>query len=300
MFKIAWAKTYNHPLPQGHRFPMEKYDLLPEQLLYEGTIRPENLFTPDILPEEKLLKIHDSHYWQQLSNLELSPKQQRVSGFPHSKALIERELQIMQGTLQAAEFALQHGAACNIAGGTHHAFNNKAEGFCLLNDIAIAAQHLLDEGKAKRILVVDLDVHQGNGTAKIFENEKRVFTFSMHGKDNYPLHKEQSDLDIPLEHQTNDKEYLKLLSSNLPRLIEHHEPDFIFYQSGVDVLASDKLGKLALSKEGCKQRDKLVLDLCHKNNIPICASMGGGYSERISEIVDAHANVYRLIAERWF
>lgn len=300
MFKIAWSPIYHHPLPDGHKFPMEKYSLLPEQLLYEGTIDEDSFFAPDSVTEEDLLRVHDPGYWNRLRNLQLTPSEQRRSGFPHSDQLIERERCIMQGTLQAALYALKHGAAANIAGGTHHAYTNRAEGFCLLNDMAIAARYLLDHQFAKRILVVDLDVHQGNGTAEIFRDDPSVFTFSMHGRDNYPLHKEKSDLDVELPKGTSDEVYLKQLRYHLPRIADAFEPDFVFYQCGVDVLASDKLGHLNLSIQGCRERDREVIATCYRQGLPLAISMGGGYSERIADIIDAHANTYRLIAESYF
>lgn len=300
MFKIAWSEIYAHHLPEGHRFPMEKYNLIPEQLIYEGTISEENLFAPAPLPEEIILKTHDQEYWERLSQLQLTRQEVRRTGFPHSEALIQREICIMQGTLDCARFALEHGISMNIAGGTHHAFTNKGEGFCLLNDIAIAAIQLLDEDVLQQVLVVDLDVHQGNGTAQIFENDDRVFTFSMHGAANYPMHKEKSDLDVGLPDGIEDKAYLKLLGEHLPRLIDEVEPDMIFYQCGVDVLATDKLGRLGMTLDGCKERDHMVLEAGKRNNIPICASMGGGYSPQIKYIVEAHSNTYRLAQEMFF
>ena len=216
MLKIAYRKEYAHPLPENHRFPMEKYELLPEQLLYEGTVTENNFFSPNLLSEEDILAIHKEEYWHKLKNLTLSRKEERRTGFPLSAALVERERIINQGTIDAANFALQYGVSMNIAGGTHHAFTDRGEGFCLLNDIAIAALYLLKNKKAKKILVVDLDVHQGNGTAEIFRHNPDVFTFSMHGKGNYPMQKEKSDLDIELEDKTDDKTYLRVLRENLP------------------------------------------------------------------------------------
>ncbi|WP_207434197.1 histone deacetylase family protein [Sabulibacter ruber] len=300
MLKIAWSPEYAHPLPENHRFPMLKYELLPEQLLYEGTVSQENFFKPTALPENQIVRVHEKDYWRRLSHLELTASEIRKTGFPLSKELVEREIIIMGGTVQAAEFALQYGVAMNIAGGTHHAFTDRGEGFCLLNDNALAAQYLLDEGKAHQILIVDLDVHQGNGTAQIFAHEPRVFTFSMHGGNNYPLHKEKSDLDVPLPDGIEDAAYLQLLREHLPALLDRVEPDFVFFQSGVDVLSSDKLGKLALTHAGCKERDRLVLELCHQHNVPVCASMGGGYSTRIADIVEAHANTFRLAQQIFF
>lgn len=300
MLKIANHKVYAHPLPEGHKFPMEKYDLLPQQLIYEGTVTENNFFIPSSLSDEIILKTHEKDYFEKLKNLQLTAKEQRKTGFPHSKELIEREITIMGGTLQAAQYALEFGVAFNIAGGTHHAYTNRGEGFCLLNDIAIAANQLLNLGSIKKVLVVDLDVHQGNGTAQIFQNNADVFTFSMHGKNNYPLHKEVSDLDIELLDGTDDKTYLETLKETLPKLLELQQPDFIFYQCGVDVLKTDKLGKLGLSMQGCKERDRYVLELAKNNQIPLMASMGGGYSEKISDIVEAHANTYRLAQVIYF
>jgi acetoin utilization deacetylase AcuC-like enzyme len=294
MVKIAHHALYAHPLPEGHRFPMLKYELIPEQLLHEGTIGPEHLFEPETLSEDVILQTHDKAYWASLRDLELAPAAQRRIGFPLSAQLVEREIRIAQGTIDGALFALQYGIAFNVAGGTHHAGSFWGEGFCLLNDQAIAANYLLSKDLAKRILIIDLDVHQGNGTAEIFDQEPRVFTFSMHGDKNFPFRKERSDLDIPLADGTGDLEYLGILGRTLPSLLEQHQPDFVFYLSGVDVLATDKLGKLSLSAEGCKERDRLVFQFCKDHRLPVQVSMGGGYSPEIRHIVDAHCNTFRL------
>ncbi|QMU30486.1 histone deacetylase family protein [Adhaeribacter radiodurans] len=300
MLKIAWTEQYAHALPPGHRFPMLKYDLLPDQLLHEGTIESANLFRPEPLPDSIILTTHDPVYWQRLRDLQLTPSEIRKTGFPLSQELVNREVVIMNGTVQAALFALQYGIAMNVAGGTHHAFTNRGEGFCLLNDMAIAANYLLQHHLAKQILIVDLDVHQGNGTAQIFQTEPQVFTFSMHGSHNYPLQKEKSDLDVPLPDGIEDDAYLQQLFDHLPRLIDQVKPDFIFYQAGVDILATDKLGRLKVSMEGCKRRDRYVLETCKQNHIPVAVSMGGGYSERIATIVEAHANTFRLAQYVYF
>lgn len=300
MLKIAFHPIYKHPLPEGHRFPMEKYDLLPKQLLHEGTCEEANFFEPDFPEKDPILAVHDKDYFSRLLNLELSKKEVRVSGFPLSQELVDREQIIADGTIKACDFALEHGIAMNIAGGTHHAFTNRAEAFCLLNDQAIGARYLQKTGKAKKILIVDLDVHQGNGTAEIFKNDDSVFTFSMHGKGNYPFRKEQSDLDIELPDGTKDDEYLKKLKSTLPDLIEKRNPDFIFYLCGVDILETDKLGRLSCSIDGCKERDRFVLQTCHDLEIPVECSMGGGYSKEIKHIIEAHANTYRLAQKIYF
>ncbi len=300
MLKIAYSPVYKYELPDGHRFPMIKYELLPEQLLYEGSISESNLFHPEPLTEVDILLTHDIDYWQKLKTLSLSKKEIRKIGFPLSEQLVTRGTHIANGTLQCAHYALQHGVAMNIAGGTHHSFSDRGEGFCLLNDIAIAANVLLRDKIAKKILVVDLDVHQGNGTAQIFQAESRVFTFSMHGAKNYPTKKEKSDLDIGLADKTEDEEYLSILKNTLPKLIDEVQADFVFYLSGVDVLASDKLGRLSLSRAGCKTRDQIVFELCHKNELPVAVSMGGGYSKKIADIVEAHANTFRVAQEVFF
>lgn len=300
MLKVAWSDIYNHSLPEGHRFPMEKYELLPKQLLHEGTIEECNIFKPRKLLESEVLAVHTSDYWNKLKTLDLSREEERKSGFPITDKLVSRELEINGGTIQCANYALEYGCAMNIAGGTHHAYTNRAEGFCLLNDIAIAARYLIVGKKASMILVIDLDVHQGNGTAEIFADDPNVYTFSMHGAKNYPLHKEKSDLDVALEDGTGDAEYIKLLDRHLKHLLDTVQPDFLFFQSGVDVLATDKLGRLGLSIEGCKKRDEMVISEAKNSDTPIVACMGGGYSEDIKVIIEAHANTYRMAQEILF
>jgi len=300
MLKIAYDPIYIHPLPLNHRFPMSKYELIPGQLLHEGLIKPENLFSPGELSEEAILWTHDQAYWKQLRDLTLPPKEQRRTGFPLSAQLVEREKRIAQGTIEGCHYALQYGVAFNVAGGTHHAGANWGEGFCLLNDQAVAANYLLHKGLASSALIIDLDVHQGNGTAQIFEYNPAVFTFSMHGANNFPFRKERSDLDIPLPDGIGDDEYLGLLTETLPALIARQRPDFIFYLSGVDVLTTDKLGKMSLSKAACKARDQFVFQQCIANKIPVQVSMGGGYSPDIRNIVDAHCNTYRVANELYF
>jgi len=293
MVNIAWHPMFAHPLPEGHRFPMLKYELIPQQLIHEGVITADQLFAPELLDEEIICLAHDETYWSQLRDFTLPDREQRRIGFPLSAQLLEREIRIAKGTIDGAIYALKSGIAFNVAGGTHHAGSNWGEGFCLLNDQAIAAKYLLSSGLASRILIIDLDVHQGNGTAEIFENEERVFTFSMHGDKNFPFRKERSSLDISLADGTGDVEFLNKLQVALPLLLAQ-QPDFVFYLSGVDVLESDRLGKLALSKVGCKERDRLVLQFCKDNKLPVQVSMGGGYSTEIRDIVDAHCNTFKI------
>ncbi|MBS7563296.1 histone deacetylase [Mucilaginibacter sp. Bleaf8] len=300
MLKIAFDPIYAHPLPEGHRFPMLKYELIPAQLLHEGVISQDNIFSPEPVDEEVILWTHDQSYWEQLRDLTLSPKEQRRIGFPLTARLVEREIRIAQGTIDGCHYAFEYGIAFNVAGGTHHAGSNWGEGFCMLNDQAIAANYLLKHGLAKSILIIDLDVHQGNGTAQIFEREQSVFTFSMHGANNFPYRKEKSDLDIPLPDGMTDTEFLAIVEETVPGLIKQQQPDFIFYLSGVDVLASDKLGKLNLSKEACKARDRFVLQQCKQAGVPVQVSMGGGYSPQIRDIVEAHCNTYRTAIDLYF
>lgn len=297
MLKIAYSPVYKYELPEGHRFPMDKYELIPAQLLYEGSITEEQFFHPDQLEEEDILLTHSLEYWNKLKTNTLSKKEIRKIGFPVRPSLIDRGRYIAKGTVDCVEYAMQNGVAMNVAGGTHHSFADSGEGFCIFNDFAIAANYYLHRKILRKILIVDLDVHQGNGTARIFQNDHRVFTFSMHGEKNYPVRKEKSDLDIGVEDGIKDEAYLKILFEVLPQLIQKVKPDVIFYLSGVDVLETDKLGRLGLTKSGCQMRDRFVFEQCYQNEIPVAVSMGGGYSERIADIVDAHANTFRMASE---
>ena len=300
MLKIALSPIFAHPLPEGHRFPMEKYSLLPEQLLFEGTVTDSNFFIPQPVEDELILTTHEAGYLTRLKNLELSKAEIRAIGFPLSMPLIEREICIAGGSVQAARYAKEFGIGMNVAGGTHHAFSNRGEGFCILNDLAIAANYLLKYKIARKVLIVDLDVHQGNGTATLFRDNPLVFTFSMHGEKNYPHRKESSDLDIGLADGTDDATYMSILDLNLKRIMDLEQPDFILYQSGVDVLETDQLGRLSLTLAGVHARDRLVLSTARAQGIPIMCCMGGGYSKRIRDIVDAHAQVFRLAQDLFF
>jgi acetoin utilization deacetylase AcuC-like enzyme len=293
--RVAFSPIYRYTyLPKEHRFPMDKYDLLPQQLLHEGTLVVSDFFEPNPLSEEQILRTHSAEYWTKLRDGLLTAKEIRKIGFPYHPSLIERGRHISQGTLQCYFHAKNDGISLNIAGGTHHSYKDSGEGFCLLNDFAISANELLYQGEIKKALIVDLDVHQGNGTASIFKDDNRVFTFSMHGENNYPLKKEQSDLDIGIPDATEDEQYLDLLKDILPALLRSENPDVVFYLSGVDILKSDKLGRLALSMNGCKLRDKFVFESCKEFGVPVVVAMGGGYSENISDIIEAHANTFRM------
>jgi acetoin utilization deacetylase AcuC-like enzyme len=300
MLQIAFSPEYRLRLPEGHRFPMLKYELIYEQLLYEGTCSEDNFFHPAPVDDHWVLGVHTADYVRQLKSLTVDPAMVRRIGFPLTPELIHREWIITQGTIDCTQKAKQDGVAMNVAGGTHHAFPDRGEGFCMLNDVGVAAHYLLETGQSKRILIIDLDVHQGNGTAVMFQRDPRVFTFSMHGKDNYPLKKEQSDLDIELATGTADDIYLNTLYDTLPRLMQREAPDFLFFVSGVDILASDRLGKMAVSREGCLQRDTFVFEQARKHGLPITVSMGGGYSPRLVDIVEAHCNTFRIANRLYF
>ena len=279
---------------------MIKYELIPEQLLRENTCSPDNFFEPGIISDKIVLNTHEEEYFKRFRNLNLSKKEVREIGFPLSKELVTREMTIAQGTIDCVNYSLNNGISMNIAGGTHHAFYDRGEAFCMLNDQAIAAKYLINKKLAKKIMIIDLDVHQGNGTASIFSENIDVFTISFHGKKNYPFRKEKSDIDVEFDDNTDDQFYLNKLKDLIPNAIENFKPDFIFYLSGVDVLNNDKLGRLGLSIDGCKERDKFILELCNKNSIPVQVSMGGGYSELLKNIIDAHSNTFRLAQEIYF
>jgi len=294
MIKISYSPIYKYSLPEGHRFPMEKYELLPEQLLYEGTVTKENFFHPEKLSDQYALLTHTNEYLNSLNSNTLTAKEGRRIGFPIRPDLIDRGKHIAHGTYECALHAIQNGVSLNVAGGTHHAYADRGEGFCVFNDIAIASNMLLHKGEVEKILIVDLDVHQGNGTAKIFENDPNVFTFSMHGAKNYPLRKEKSDLDIGLDDGAGDNEYLDQLYEYLPSIITDVRPDLIFYLAGADILKSDRLGRLSVSVSGAKMRDEFVFQSAYRNGIPVAVAMGGGYSPQIKDIIEGHANTYRV------
>ena len=300
MLKIAFNSNYIYPLEENHRFPMIKYELIPEQLIRENTCVDENFFSPGKIDSKIVLKTHQKEYFNRFTSLQLSKKEIREIGFPLSQELVDRELQIAQGTVSGVNYSLKNGISMNIAGGTHHAFYDRGEAFCMLNDQAIAANYIIQEGLFKKILIIDLDVHQGNGTASLFNSNPNVYTLSFHGKKNYPFRKEKSDLDVEFDDNTNDNEYLKVLKETIPKVIDQFEPEFIFYLSGVDVLQNDKLGRLSLTLNGCKERDKFILQTCKDNSIPLQVSMGGGYSIVLKNIIEAHSNTFRLAQEIFF
>jgi acetoin utilization deacetylase AcuC-like enzyme len=295
-----YSDCFEHPLPEGHRFPMAKYSLLAQQLRREAILDEKAWRLPQAASPSEALRVHEAEYVERLLEGKLSKAEIRQSGFPFDFQLVKRELIIAGASIGAAESALSSRACSfNLAGGTHHAGRSRPEGFCLLNDIAIAAAHALEHDWIQSALVIDLDVHQGNGTAEIFENDPRVFTFSMHGANNFPLRKARSDRDVALADGTKDHDYLQILEAELERILSAIKPDLAFFQSGVDVLETDALGKLSLSRAGCAQRDRTVFERLKERDIPVAVSMGGGYSPKLSDVLEAHVHTFREAAKLW-
>lgn len=311
MLKIAYSPIYKFDLPSDFRFPIIIYELIYKQILSEEVITEENFFLPTPLTEDIILQTHTADYWQRLKNQSLTEKEILILGYPLSPKLVKRSATIADATVKCALFAQKFGVSINITGGTHHAFSDHGEVFCLLNDVAIAANYLVNNDLCRRILIIDLDVHQGSGTAEIFSkspnrwrdegNKKEgVFTFSMHGMSNYPTEKQHSDLDVELADGMPGEEYLKILKENLNMLFEKTQPDFVFFNAGIDVVKGDKMGFLQLTINDCRQRDKIVFEMCKKNNAPVAAVMGSGYNNKISTIVEAHVNTYKMAQEVFF
>ncbi len=298
-FRLFYSPYYYADIGEGHVFPIKKFELVRDQLLKEGTLLTEEIFEPEPALVEDVLLVHTKDYINRLIGGELTAKEVRKLGLPWSKSLVRRSFLATSGTINAAKFALSTGIASNLAGGTHHSFPDRGEGFCVLNDVAVAIRVLQKEKLAKRFLIVDLDVHQGNGTAFIFKANEEVFTFSMHGAKNYPLFKEISNLDIELPDKTGDKEYLETLEEALPRIFLH-DPDIIFYLGGADPFEKDKLGRLALTMEGLMKRDETVMQFARKHHTPIVTVMSGGYALDINDTVEIHANTIRAVKKVFF
>ncbi len=292
MFRVSYTPRYYADIGEGHVFPIKKFEMVRDRLLREGTLSPRNLVEPQPASVEDVMLVHTEDYVRRLRAGALTAREIRRLGLPWSKALVRRSFLATAGTINAARWALEDGAGSNLAGGTHHAFPDHGEGFCVLNDVAVAIRVLQRDGLIERASVIDCDVHQGNGTAQIFESDTRVFTFSMHGAKNYPLFKTRSSLDIELADETDDATYLKILSENLPRAFAH-KPDIVFYLGGADPFVGDKLGRLSLSIEGLRARDEFVLEQCLTRNVPITTVMSGGYAADISDTVEIHCNTIR-------
>ena len=290
---IVYHPDYVAPLPEGHRFPMEKFRLLRDLLLRDNIVSAKNVFIPKLPTTEQLALVHTNKYIANYRDGTLDYKAQRRIGLPWSPALATRTQIAVGGTILTAKLALEYGCACNTAGGTHHAFPNYGSGFCIFNDLAIAARVLLQEGKVNQILIIDCDVHQGDGTAFIFRNEPRVFTFSMHCEANFPGTKQTSDLDIPLPIGLDDDGYLQILASHLDNLLISVKPDLVLYDAGIDTHVNDRLGKLALSDRGIYRRERMVLSACLAAGYPVACVIGGGYSKDLSSLVYRHSLLHR-------
>jgi acetoin utilization deacetylase AcuC-like enzyme len=286
------------PLPEGHKFPMAKYSGLRERLLAEDIVGARDLHEAPAASWDDLRLVHDPGYVDAVANGTLPGEAQRRIGFPWSPQMVERARRSVGATIAAAHVALEDGVAANLAGGTHHGFADRGEGFCVFNDVAVAARVLQRDGRARRIAVVDLDVHQGNGTAAIFAGDETVFTFSMHGEKNFPFRKETSDLDVALPDGTGNDAYLELLSSHLAVVLNGHQPDFVFYLAGADPYEGDRLGRLKLTIAGLRTRDEVVFDACRRRGVPVAVTMSGGYANDINAIVTIHANTIRVAANR--
>ena len=293
-YSIFYSPYYYADIGEGHVFPIRKFEIVRDLLLSEGTLNPEEIIAPRAVERADLLLVHTEDYIDRLTNGTLAAKEIRKLGLPWSKALVRRSFHAISGTINASRRALVDGVSSNLAGGTHHAFPDRGEGFCVLNDVAVSIRVLQREKLASRFLIIDLDVHQGNGTAFIFQNSPEVFTFSMHGAKNFPLFKETSRLDIELADGTADAEYLDTLEHALDR-IRLHDADIIFYLAGADPYENDRLGRLALTKDGLRRRDATVLKFAKSEGIPIVTTMSGGYAEKIEDTVDIHCNTIRAL-----
>ncbi|MFI5229302.1 MAG: histone deacetylase [Gemmatimonadales bacterium] len=293
----AWSSaTYTFPLPEGHRFPIAKYAMLRDRVVADGIVSPEHLHEPERVSRDELLLAHTADYVDRFTEGLLEPNEIRRLGLPWSRALVERSYRSAGGTLEAARHALEHGVAMNLAGGTHHAFADHGEGFCAFNDVAVALRVLQRDGRIARAAIVDLDVHQGNGTHTIFAGDERVFTFSMHGGRNYPFHKVAGRLDVELDDGTGDDVYLAQLATALPGVIADAQPDIVFYLAGADPHEADRLGRLAMTFEGLARRDAFVLEQCREVGIPVTVVIGGGYAAPIELSVSVHAATARIAA----
>ena len=298
--RAFYSDHFVRPLPEGHKFPMSKYARLRERILAEGIVSSEDLHEAPLAAIEDLRLVHDAAYVDAVLSGTVAAAIQRRIGFPWSPQMVERSRRSVGATIAAAHAALDEGVAANLAGGTHHAFADRGEGFCVFNDVAVAARVLQRDQLARRIAIVDLDVHQGNGTAAIFSGDESVFTFSMHGDKNFPFKKELSDLDVPLADGTGDDEYLSLLHSHLTAVLNRHQPDFVFYLAGADPFEGDRLGRIKMTIHGLQRRDEIVLETCTKARLPIAISMSGGYATDVDAIVAIHTNTIRTACHSTF
>src|SRR5829696_6117290 len=286
--KVFYSDRFVLPLPEGHRFPMEKYSMLRERVELAGICGPDEMRVPHAVTDEEILRAHDPGYLKKVVSGALDAKEIRRIGFPWSERMVERSRRASGGTLSACRAALEEGLAANLAGGTHHAFRDRGEGFCVLNDSAIAARTLKSEGLVDKVVVLDTDVHQGNGTAAILSGDTHVFTFSIHGAKNFPFRKEESDLDVCLPDGADDGEYLAALERGIEEALVRSEADLAIFLAGADPYEDDRLGRLSVSKEGLAERDRLVLESCRERGLPVAVTMAGGYARDVEDTVDIH------------
>jgi acetoin utilization deacetylase AcuC-like enzyme len=291
--RAFYSDRYVIPLPEHHQFPIIKYALIRERLNAEQSLAGFQISEPEPAHRDEILLVHTADYYDRLAAGRLSAREIRRLGLPWSEAMVGRSRMSVAGTLAAARAAMSEGGAANLGGGTHHAFADHGEGFCVLNDIAISIRALRAEGLIRRAAVIDLDVHQGNGTAAIFASDPEVFTLSLHGEKNYPLVKQQSTIDVALADGTEDGEYLSQLSAQLAMVFDRFRPDIVFYQSGVDPFFDDRLGRLSLTFDGLRQRDQMVFSECRARNLPCAITLGGGYARNVADTVEAHCNTLR-------
>ena len=294
--QVFYTPRYYADIGQGHIFPIRKFELVRDKLLAEGTLHPEELVEPTPAPLEDVLLVHTEDYVSRLCTGDLTSKEIRRLGLPWSESLVRRSFYAVGGTLAATAASLTDGYSSNLAGGTHHAFSDRGEGFCVLNDVAIAIRAMRARKLIRRAAIVDCDVHQGNGTATIFAGDADTFTFSMHGANNYPLFKAQSMLDVELPDGTSDAAYMETLASHLPHVFQSN-PEIVFYLAGADPYRGDKLGRLALTIDGLRERDACVLRECHEREIPIVTVMSGGYGKDIDDTIEIHCNTIRMVKE---
>jgi len=295
--KAFYSDHFVLPLPEGHRFPMGKYSMLREKVLACQLIPPEYLVIPEAASDEQILRVHSETYLERVKTGTLSEREIRRIGFPWSPEMVERSRRSVGGTIQACRAALGDSISANLAGGTHHAYPDHGEGFCVFNDSAVAARAMQAEGRCRRVVILDCDVHQGNGTAAIFAGDPTVFTFSIHGAKNFPFHKEQSDLDVALDDGTGDEVYLEALHLGARQALDRSNPDLAIYLAGADPFYQDRLGRLDLSKAGLAGRDRVVFDLCRSAGLPVAVVMAGGYAREVEDTVDIHLQTIRLAVQ---
>ena len=296
MFRVWTSARYTFPLPAGHRFPIAKYARLRERVLIDGIVSADALREPDRVTRSDLLLVHTADYVDRFLDGRMSAAELRRIGFPWSPALVERSVRAVGGTCEAAAAALEDGVTMNLAGGTHHAFADHGEGFCVFNDVAVAIRMLQRSGRIRRAAIIDLDVHQGNGTNAIFAGDESVFTFSMHGGKNYPFKKVPGSLDVELDDGTNDDAYLRLLANHLADVLSRAQADLVVYLAGADPHEGDALGRLRLTFDGLARRDAFVIDLCREVGLPLAITIAGGYGRSIDDSVRVHLETARIAA----